>query len=225
MTKLLGQLRVVPGSQVTQLRQVLNGLVIEHGRQLAIVMDNLYAVGAEPEDIRYMFADHVQPFIDLAAEHTAQWYDDLDPALGFSVTTAHQVEDARIDGTARWALYAPGEAPPLQRFLSSAHRMIYDGSRDVVITNAERESAVYFRDAPQSACRFCRKLTVDPDSYESPRARMPAHDDDCECLAVPARPGHEYRHPDYVKGWEREIHTANTGDFRSTIAGMDRNSV
>lgn len=209
---------------IAQLRNVVNRLVAEHAAQAANIL-GFGNIGMEPQETRDMLVQHVIPFVDLSAEFTAQWYEDLDPGLGFSVVAEHQVEDKRIERTASWALFAPGDAPPLQRLLASAQRMIYDGSRHTVITNADRESALHFRHAPESACTFCRLLTVKPSAYEAPHTRMPSHDDDCECLAVPARPGHKYRHPGYVRPWVDEVRSANTDHFRSTIAGMHRNSV
>lgn len=208
---------------VEHLRQVLNTLVSTHAQQAASLLDGMGNVGPDPEHPD-LLVQHAVPFVDLASEYTAQWYQDLDPGNGLFPVAEHQVEDKRIDATARWALYAPGSAPPAQRFLAAAQRMIYDGSRDTVIANAERENAIVFRNAPESACRFCRLLTVRPDAYTSPRARMPSHDDDCQCLAVPARPGHKYRHPGYVRAWAAEVSSANTADYRATISKMERNS-
>lgn len=210
--------------QIAELRRVVNGLVVAHAGQLMQVLEGLRAAN-DPDLARETIGQHLTAFVDLAADYTANWYDELDEGLGFAVDSKHDVPDQRIDKTVRWALFAPGEESSDQRLLSSAQRMIYDGSRTTVIGNAEREGALWFRHARDTACRFCRVMTVNPAAHTSPNSKMPSHDDDCQCLAVPARPGHRYSHPGYVRDWVAEYRQANTGDLRSTIGRMDRNSV
>lgn len=211
--------------KIGELRRVVNGLVANHAEQSMRLFAGLHNVGTDPDDVRETLVQHVIPFADLAADYAAHWYHELDPGLGFAAKSDHQVQYQRVDRTMRWALFAPGGESPEQRIISTAQRMIYDGARHSVLGNAKAEGATWFRHAPTTACRFCRVLTVNPDAYHSERAIMPVHDDDCECLAVPARPGHKYRHPGYVTDWVAEYRAANTGDFRSTIRRMDRNSV
>lgn len=217
---------MIDHGKIGELRNVVNSLVTAHATQLTNVMDGLHRMNAEPDLARETLAYHVMPFIDLSADYAAHWYDELAPKSSFKARPDHNVEPVRIDKTIRWALFAPGESrSPEQRLTASAQRMIYDGARHTVIANAESEGVPWFRHAPPDACRLCRVLTVNPDAYEAPHTKMPTHDDDCQCLAVPARPGQKYSHPGYVREWAAEYRAANTGDLRSTIRRMSRNSV
>jgi hypothetical protein len=129
----------------------------------------------------------VLPHANASATVTAQWYNELDPSSSFAATPVVNLSQGRMDGTLGWALYAPtGYTTPfgeddstvgigpdfvsapilptadetLSRLAGSTKRMVYDASRDTVVTNAQQQGVRWARVAQPNACAFCRMLAT-----------------------------------------------------------------
>lgn len=168
----------------------------------------------------------LMPIIDLAAVHTADWYTKLDPSSRYNPTDVQDaVKDGRINYTLAWAFGQQGDVTPADRMIGAFQRMVFDASRNVVITNAKLEKVPWFRDAREDACSFCRLLTVNPHAYHGKYVEMPSHNHDCRCLAVVSRGENIYRPPAYVERWRREVQAAQAGNLTEKLAGMDAEHV
>lgn len=169
---------------------------------------------------------HLMPIIDLAAIITANWYTELNSSARFVPTDAQTaVKDGRINYTLAWAFGQHGEVQPADRMVGAFQRMVFDSSRNIVVTNAKLEKVPWFRDARPDACSFCRLLTVDPHAYRGKYVDMPSHNHDCRCLAVVSRGDNTYQEPPYVDGWRREAQANKAGDLTVRLAGMEDDHV
>lgn len=137
--------------------------------------------------LKASFPQIILPHAQAAAAITAQWYDELQPNSKFAAQPVINLPQARLDGTLNWAIYAPkGYTTPadfpdltdeeyenfvpqpiaptsddiLSRLAGSAKRMVYDGSRDTVTTNAQQQGIRWARVAQPGACAFCRMLAT-----------------------------------------------------------------
>lgn len=164
---------------------------------------------------------HVLPFVDLAAVITADWYASLNPSSRFNPVDESGVHEGRVNYTLEWAFNQTGKVTPADRFIGTFQRMVFDGSRNVVVSSAKLEGVPWFRDAMIDACSFCRLLTVDPNAYHGKYVDMPSHNHDCRCLAVVSRGDNTYTPPVFVEDWRREVQANRTGDLTSMLAGME----
>lgn len=124
------------------------------------------------------FPQIILPHANAAATVTAQWYDELQPKSKYTASPSVNLPQARLDGTLGWALYAPSARPQalaepkgdlsqpvspdvtLSRLAGSTKRMVYDASRDTVVTNAQQQGIRWARVAQPDACAFCRMLAT-----------------------------------------------------------------
>lgn len=190
-------------------------------RNGARTLDSLFEIYGR-DQLADTIAAQVMPIVDLAAIVTADWYNDLNPVLKYTPTDVQSVVgEGRINYTLVWAFEQHGAEAPADRFVGAFQRMVFDSSRDVVISNAKLEKVPWHRDALPDACSFCRLLTVDPHAYRGKYVNMPSHNHDCRCLAVVSRRGNTYEPPSYVDDWRREVGENKSGDLTSTLAGMD----
>lgn len=139
-----------------------------------------------PQLLHQGIPEIVRPMAQAAATVTSQWYDELAPDLKFEAKPVVKLPVERIDKTVDWALYAPttkkvepagllfrepGNGEPsglavwevapdvtLNRLAGSTKRMVYDASRDTVLSNAIEEGVRWARVAQPDACAFCRLL-------------------------------------------------------------------
>lgn len=124
------------------------------------------------------FPEIIGQYATAAALATAQWYDELAP--GTTDYRAQPVADLpaeRFTNTIGWALYAPGQATPLDRIAGAAQRMIFDASRQTVLANLAAEygdddgtaelGTRWARYASATACGFCRLLATRKAVYRS----------------------------------------------------------
>jgi hypothetical protein len=168
----------------------------------------------------------VMPILDLAAVHTADWYASLDPSSRYNPTDVQTaVNDGRINYTLAWSFGKDADVAPVDRMAGAFQRMVFDASRNVVISNAKLEKVPWFRDAREDACSFCRLLTVNPHAYHGKYVEMPSHNHDCRCLAVVSRGENAYQEPPYVQQWRREVQANRTGNLTEKLAGMDAEHV
>lgn len=192
--------------------------ISRHGEQTLANLFDLYS----QEQLADTIAHVLMPIVDLAAITTADWYASLDPSSRYLPTDAQDaVKDVRINYSLAWSFGQRGDAQPVDRMTGLFQRMVFDSSRNIVITNAKLEQVPWFRDARAEACSFCRLLTVDPHAYHGKYVEMPSHNHDCRCLAVVSRGDNIYSPPPYVEDWRREVAANRTGDLTSMLAGME----
>lgn len=118
----------------------------------------------------------VGQYAQAGAVATAQWYDELSPAVtGFHAQPVVNLPADRFTNTIGWALYAPGQSAPLDRISGAVHRMVFDASRDTVRANLGAEygdgnaelGTRWARYASATACGFCRMLATRKAVYRS----------------------------------------------------------
>lgn len=195
---------------------------MRHGEN---TLDNLFEIYTRIQ-LEDAVPSIVMPFVDLAAVITADWYTNLNPDSKF-VPTDEQfaVKEGRIAYTLAWSFEQHGEVTPGDRMTGAFQRMVFDASRNIVVTNAKTEGMAWHRDALPDACEFCRLLTVDPHAYRGKYVDMPSHNHDCRCLAVVSRGANVYDPPSYVEEWRREVEANKTGNLTETLAGMGESHV
>lgn len=204
-------------AQASRLRSQLLTLV-RRGENTLDSLFETYSRAQLEETITHI----VLPIVDLAAIITADWYHELDPVLKYTPTDEQTaVKEGRINYTLSWAFEQTGEVTPADRMIGAFQRMVFDSSRNIVVTNAKAEGVPWHRDALPDACGFCRLLTVDPHAYHGKYVEMPSHNHDCRCLAVVSRGDNTYQPPSYVEDWRREVDANRSGDLTTTLAGMD----
>lgn len=203
-------------AQANALRSQLVSLTRRGERTLSNLFDT-YTKAQLEDTISHI----VLPIVDLAAIRTAAWYAELNPTSRFVPIDNSGVQEGRVNYTLQWAFNQPGEITPADRFIATFQRMVFDGSRNVVVGSAKLEGVPWHRDALPDACPFCRLLTVDPSAYNGKYVDMPSHNHDCRCLAVVSRGENVYTHPDYVDAWRTEVSREKTGELTSTLAGME----
>lgn len=124
------------------------------------------------------FPDVIGPYLQASAMTSAQQYDESAPELDFKATPIPDIPADRINGTLRWALYAPGAAKPVDRLAGAAQRMVYDASRQTMLENLADEYDVsidevatpgtrWARHASANACSFCKVLATRGAVYRS----------------------------------------------------------
>lgn len=203
--------------QADALRSQLVSLTQREAEVLRYAID-----GLDAEDRARLIPELVRPVITQAAVLTAAWYDSLLPTSRFRVSSdQNTVSEGRINYTTAWAWAAKGTEDPIDRMLGAFQRMVFDGSRGVVIDNAKREGAQWHRDAQEKACSFCRLLTVDPNAYNGKYVDMSSHNHDCRCIAVVSRGDNPYIPPPYVQRWKDEVEADKSGNLTETLAAMN----
>lgn len=208
-------------AQANRLRSQLITLTRRGERTL----DSLFETYSRPQ-LEETISHIVLPIVDLAAIITADWYYDLDTNARYAPTDEQTaVKEGRINYTLSWAFEQSGEITPADRMIGAFQRMVFDSSRNIVVSNAKAEGVPWHRNALPDACEFCRLLTVDPHAYRGKYVEMPSHNHDCRCLAVASRGANTYQHPSYVEGWRREVEANRSGDLTTTLAGMDDSRV
>lgn len=173
---------------VDQARALQRVLVDLNVVSLARLLGLWRETGSDPDAMVDHTPGLIQPFLEAAGLVTAQWYDELAPQLKFHAAPMIGVPRERIDESARWAMFSPGQASPLHRLAGSTQRMIFDASRNTAIGNARAEGVRWARYASASACDFCLMLASRGAVYHSEDAALAAHDH-CKCTAVPERSG------------------------------------
>lgn len=204
-------------AQANALRAQLVSLTRRNADELRYAFE-----GLDADERAELIPEMIRPVIYQAAILTADWYDNLQPDSRFRVSDdQNTVTDGRINYTVEWAWAAPGAEDPVDRMLGAFQRMVFDGSRGVVLDNAKREGVPWHRDAQEAACSFCRLLTVDPEAHNGKYVDMSSHNHDCRCIAVASRGDNVYVPPDYVQDWRSEVEANKSGDLTATLAAMN----
>lgn len=245
---------------------VAGGLVV-HAEALQAILGDLgtvtvaqlvalvrqYGAHAEfPTVLHAVFPEIIRPHAHAAAQITAQWFNDIIPQS--DPTPVVDLAPERIAKTVDWSLYAPSDTKPvgeinpdvtLHRLAGSAKRMVFDASRDTVVTNSVKQKIKYARYASADACAFCRLLATRGPVYGSERSatmvvgRGPAqttrgtqklgdkYHDHCRCLVVGIPVGEEYTPPDYTAEWQKQYEAAREAgnyNINSILAHMRANT-
>lgn len=233
-----------PASNAQALQSVLTDLsTVTLGQLVALFRQ----YGDRPDFallLKQAFPDILRPHAEAAATITAQWYDELAPRADFNATPVVDLAPERLAKSVDWALYAPGDAQPLDRLAGSAKRMVYDAARDTIVDNASQEKVRWARYAQPDACAFCRVLaTRSGDAlYRSehsaqfvvgrggqPRGSRKLgekYHDHCRCLPFPVREG-DYEPPDYTQQWQKQYEDARkAGNYglKTILAHMRSNT-
>lgn len=167
------------------------------------------------------------PYLAAAAELSAQWYDEQAPASVFRAVPAPPPSVEQVQASVRWAvspLFGGGAASPLSLLAGSVQRMVFNSSRETILTNVAAENgARWARYASASACPFCRMLTTRGSVYKTAAKAGDGHryHDNCRCMAVAVRPGESYDPPSYVEKWSAEYKAAAEATNGSTNAVLN----
>lgn len=120
------------------------------------------------------YPELAMPYVNLAAQATTVYYADQPatpaaPGQEFIPTIPDELIPAdRLAASARWAWLQDKPGPALQ---GSAMRAVFDGSRDTMIHNVDRErGARWARHASANACGFCRMMATRGAVYRSEEA-------------------------------------------------------
>ncbi|AXQ62835.1 MuF-like minor capsid protein [Gordonia phage Angelique] len=107
------------------------------------------------------FPHIADPWAALAADMSAQWYDDAAPESDYRAVPAGMPTEEALQTSATWALNtATGEAA-LSLLTGTLQRAVFDGSRQTILHNADREpGSRWVRHASANACEFCRMVAT-----------------------------------------------------------------
>lgn len=161
------------------------------------------------------FPDLADPFVEMAAMLAADWFEASLPDSPYMAVTADPIPRDRLEASARWALYTPGD--PQGQLSGTLQRAVFDGARETTRVNVERTNAKWARYASANACEFCRLMAIRGAVYHGEPGNF--HDND-RCIAVEDRTG-DYQPPDYVSRWEDEYSAARRvagGDTKQILA-------
>lgn len=170
-------------------------------------LDNLWLAADRLSDAEFFaytvaaFPHVVDPFVATAGELSATWFEQSQPDSPYISVTAEPIPEARLEGSARWALSAPEVARA--RLDGVVQRAVYDGARETTMVNVSRSGSHWARDARVDACAFCRMLATRSAVYRTNESAGTRVHDHCHCLPVEDRAG-SYVPPDHVARWNDE---------------------
>lgn len=124
------------------------------------------------------YPDVIDPYVQMAADFAAQWFEESDPESTYVAVTAPPVNVERLRTSAQWALGAAGLIA-LDRLTGTTQRAVFDGARDTTLVNADRAGARWERQVSADACDWCQEQADDHNAFG-------AHDH-CNCQAVEIR--------------------------------------
>jgi hypothetical protein len=155
---------------------------------------------------------------NTSAQITAAWYDAQDPGSKFTATPYPEIAPEQIAKSIDWALYAPGEQPPIERMTGDSQRIVRNSGRRTMTRNAAAEGMRWARLAEPGACSYCRVLAMRGSGradqkylYYSDKSAMFRKSDGesyhthCKCEAVAVRGGKVWTPPDYTADWDSEF--------------------
>ncbi len=165
------------------------------------------------------FSEVVDPYISMAADLAATWFELSAPESAYIATPAPLLPAERLTESALWALTAKGDLG-LDRLTGTAQRAVFDGARETTLLNVERTNSRWARHASANACPFCRMLATRGAVYWTKGAAVKSHDL-CHCVAIEDRDGN-YQPPPYVEQWNQEYidarRNAGSGDPKQILA-------
>ncbi len=164
------------------------------------------------EFITEAFPELVLPHAATAADVAVAVYDATPTTTrGFVAVEGPLAPTERLQTSAAWALNARAGQEALEALAAIAERAIFDGFRDTITANADREpGARWARHASANACGWCRMLATREAVYTSAHAAGDGnrYHDHCHCMAVVVRPGQTYTPPPYVAQWDDDYKEA-----------------
>lgn len=230
------------------LREAFPHIIHSHADAAAQVTAQWYDELSPRTDFR------ATPKVDLPPERiekTINWalHAPTQQSAQQSAVPTPALRDATVD-------LVPAEAPPrkppddvvLSRLASSSQRMVFDASRDTVISNGEKQKVKFARYASANACAFCRLMATRGPVYNTEQSATTVvgkhgiptgtrqlgqkYHDACRCVAVPVPEGQTYEPPDYIQNWQTEYEQARSDVFDSRdamtasniLAAMRRNT-
>lgn len=122
--------------------------------------------------IRAAYPELLDPYQVMAADLSAEWYEEAAPELAYQAVTAPLPPAEQLSKSAAWALFANGDAA-LVRLAGTAQRAVFNAQRETVLLNSNREpGATWARHASANACGFCRVLATRGEVYGSEQAAV-----------------------------------------------------
>lgn len=144
----------------------------------------------------------VDPYIDMAANLAATWFEDSDPRSTYRAVMATPPPVEKLQANARWALTSPGQQG-LSDLNGSLNRSVFDGARETTLINVERTDSKWAVHARATACPWCRMMATRGNVYKTSANALKACHDNGHCIAVEDRLG-DYEPPAYMEQWEDE---------------------
>lgn len=105
------------------------------------------------------FPDIVDPFVAMAGQLAATWFEESDPASNYVAVTAPALPTERLRKSAVWALSGDG-LQGLTRLKGTTQRAVFDGARQTTVLNAEATKSRWLRVPRPNACEFCKLLSL-----------------------------------------------------------------
>lgn len=185
-------------SQVNRLAETELNQLWATAERLSTVEFFQYIVGAYPVV--------VDPYIDMASNLAATWFELSDPDSKYRAVQAPNPPVEQLQANARWALKAPGEQGKTD-LSGSLNRAVFDGARETTRINVEATGSSWAVHARATACPWCRMMATRGAVYKSSATALKACHDNGHCIAVEDRLG-DYEPPSYVEQWEDEYQKA-----------------
>lgn len=214
---------------VTEFQSLLSALAQELQNRIAALVATVRHLDQD-ELLSFITAagpEVVQPFLALAGDLTAIWYEDQDPESDFIAEPVEVLTADDLAAAARWAML---QIDPISAWAGDATKSLFDTSRQTVAVNSEREGIRWARYARADACGFCRLLAVAGFQYTSQEAALKVSHKDaqghnhCNCTAVPERGGTGPSYPPpYLEQWRRDYKEAR--DLAGKKAGSIANAM
>src|SRR4051812_30206989 len=83
-----------------------------------------------PSLVHQALPEIIDQHAQAAGLYTTHWYDGLDSAAKFKAKPYVDLSPEQISKTVNWALYAPGDEPPVSRLTGSSQRIVRNTSRN-----------------------------------------------------------------------------------------------
>lgn len=148
------------------------------------------------------FPELADPFVSMAAQLAATWFELSDPTSPYIAVTAPPVPIEKLATSADWALGATGEAGR-DRLAGTLQRAVYDGARETTRINVERTGSSWAVHARPGACPWCRMMATRGAVYRSGATALASCHDNGHCVAMEDRDG-SYQPPSYLSQWDEE---------------------
>lgn len=166
------------------------------------------------------FVDVMAPYVTLAGELAATWFEESEPSSVYVAQTAELPPEQMLHKSVQWALGATGDAA-MARLEGTSQRAVFNGARDTTLLNVEATQSKWARHARPDACAFCRLLATRGDAYRTEETAATKVHDHCHCLPIEVRDG-VYEPPDYAQRWQDEYlkarANAGSGDPKQILA-------
>lgn len=166
------------------------------------------------------FIEVIAPYVSLAGDLAATWFEESDPGSVYVAQTAEMPPTQMLAKSAQWALGADGDAA-MDRLEGTTQRAVFNGARETTLLNVEATQSKWARHARADACAFCRLLATRGAAYRSKKTAATKVHDHCYCLPIEVRTG-TYEPPDYAQAWEDEYlkarANAGSGDPKQILA-------